>query len=188
MLAIERTIGPPLSSDAVRRHFSAFGAIADVFVDQDGNRGHVLFEAQSECEAAMGDRHQTTRTPSHVLGDGTVVMLHRRRRAEEEEPDNQPGHRIYVVCSKFVTEQSLCSRFEVFGAVAELKLLRDAQGNSRGCAFVPFRSRACAEAAVKQGNGQQLAGRPIKVMMAERRRPCPFLPSLGLTLPIIPCR
>ena len=45
------------------------------------------------------------------------------------------------------------------------------EGNSRGCAFITFRHRAEAELAVARCNGMQLAGRAMKVMMAERRRP-----------------
>ena len=46
--------------------------------------------------------------------------------------------RLYVVHSKFVPEQMLRTFFDSYGEVAEMKLLRDAGGNSRGCAFVTY--------------------------------------------------
>ena len=81
------------------------------------------------------------------------------------------GTRVYVVCSKFTDVASLRSVFEQQGEVEEVKLLRDNDGNSRGCAFITFQERAAAEAAVMKCNGMQLTGRTMKVMMAERRRP-----------------
>jgi len=79
-------------------------------------------------------------------------------------------NRIYVVCSKYVSEGALRSTFALHGEVNEVKLLRDGRGNSRGCAFVTFRDRAGAECAVQACNGTELRGRALKVMMADRHR------------------
>jgi len=72
-------------------------------------------------------------------------------------------NRIYVVCSKYVSEGALRSTFALHGEVNEVKLLRDGRGNSRGCAFVTFRDRAGAECAVQACNGTELRGRALKV-------------------------
>ena len=155
---------PQLTAEAVHLHFSAWGTITDAFIasdaGQDANRhGYVEYEAATSCDSALGAAHHS------IAGVDLKV-----ERAEALPAGEEQGVRIYVVCSKFVDSTGLRVAFEVFGEVMELKLLRDVHGKSRGCAFVTFADRACAEAAVRQCNGQQLAGRVMKVMMAERRR------------------
>lgn len=79
------------------------------------------------------------------------------------EADNS---RLYVVCAKHVAESQLHNEFTVFGD-ARVKLNCDANGFSKGCAFVQYTESKCAEKAIKQLHGKVVGGMPLKVMVAE---------------------
>ncbi|KAL9952504.1 hypothetical protein ACROYT_G039771 [Oculina patagonica] len=79
------------------------------------------------------------------------------------EADNS---RLYVVCAKTVTEAQLLDEFKVFGT-SDVKLNKDVNGFSKGCAFVQYTDSACAERAIKQLHGKVVGGMPMKVMVAE---------------------
>jgi len=51
--------------------------------------------------------------------------------------------------SKKLDEDSLRNMFSRFGLIEECSILRDANGNSRGCGFVTFSSKASALNAIK---------------------------------------
>ncbi|XP_015750756.1 PREDICTED: uncharacterized protein LOC107330709 isoform X3 [Acropora digitifera] len=79
------------------------------------------------------------------------------------EADNS---RLYVVCAKYVTEPQLYNEFTVFGP-AQVKLNFDANGLSKGCAFIQYTNSKSAEKAIKQLHGKVVGGMPMKVMVAE---------------------
>lgn len=83
------------------------------------------------------------------------------------ETDNS---RVYVVCAKHVTEGQLLNEFKAFGT-AEVKLVADVNGFSKGCAFIQYTDSACAERAIKQMHGKVVGGMPMKVMVAEPKLP-----------------
>ena len=94
-----------------------------------------------------------------------------RRPPRKDACKDERGTRVYVVCSKFTDIASLRNVFEVHGPVADITLLRDADGKLRGCAFITFLHRVAAETAIKKCNGMHVCGRAMKVMMADRRPP-----------------
>lgn len=79
------------------------------------------------------------------------------------EADNS---RLYVVCAKHVTESQLHDEFSAFGST-QVKLNCDANGLSKGCAFIQFSDSKSAEKAIKQLHGKIVGGMPMKVMVAE---------------------
>ena len=81
--------------------------------------------------------------------------------------------RVYAVCSKFTDQTSLRVAFEEHGEVVELKLLRDAEGNSRGFAFVEMGDRRSAAAAIDGLDGKVIDNRAVKVLFATQKRKRP---------------
>ena len=146
--------------ESVGTHFAEFGAVLDVYVSQQGTAGAVQFDTDEACDKATAESR-------HGVGSCTLTV---QRALPPTGADDAEGVRIYIVCSKFVDNAGLGAVFEAFGEVLDIKLLRDSGGNSRGCAFVTFRDRASAEAAVQKCNGKLLMKKTMKVMMAERRR------------------
>ena len=67
-----------------------------------------------------------------------------------------------------VTEEELRQAFEVFGEVAEARLIIDKfSGKSKGFGFVEMPSKEEAEKAIEEMNGTELKERPINVNEAK---------------------
>ena len=67
-----------------------------------------------------------------------------------------------------VTEEELRQAFEVFGEVAEARLIIDKfSGKSKGFGFVEMPSKEEAEKAIEEMNGKELKERPINVNEAK---------------------
>lgn len=74
-----------------------------------------------------------------------------------------------------VTDEDLRGAFEVYGAVASAKVIRDnVSGISRGFGFVEMPNNSEADTAMKALNGQDLKGSMLKISEArpksEKRR------------------
>lgn len=81
------------------------------------------------------------------------------------------GRRLYVGNLAWtVTDQDLQEAFSEAGAVDSSQVIIDrATNRSRGFGFVEMSSDAAAEAAIKNLNGRDLKGRPIRVNEAQAR-------------------
>jgi len=74
--------------------------------------------------------------------------------------------------SSETTTEDLRTSFAKFGDLVDVAVIADrATSQSRGFGFVTYQSSAAAEAAIKEMNGAQLDGRPLKVNRAEARPP-----------------
>jgi len=83
--------------------------------------------------------------------------------------DQMDRGRLYVVCAKDLKQCELEDAFRPFGGLEFVKLNVDANGRSKGCAFVKFYSEEVSYKAMKGLHGQELAGKPLKVMIAKSR-------------------
>ena len=75
--------------------------------------------------------------------------------------------------SKTASEDDLRALFAPYGAVEEVTILRNADGLSRGCAFVKFKTRAEAQAAISAlNNSQTMEGcrAPVVVKFADTEK------------------
>ena len=65
--------------------------------------------------------------------------------------------KVFVgMLSKSVQEEDVRGMFQEYGAVEEVTVLRDKEGNSKGCAFVKFGCRQEAQAAINKMHGSQI--------------------------------
>jgi RNA recognition motif-containing protein len=83
------------------------------------------------------------------------------------------NNRLYVGNLSFhTTEDTLQRTFSSVGTVTEAKLVIDREsGRSRGFGFVSMATDEEANNAIQQLNGADLDGRPLRVNIAEERRP-----------------
>lgn len=58
--------------------------------------------------------------------------------------------------SKSVQEDYVRAMFQEYGTVEEVTVLRDKEGNSKGCAFIKFGNRQQAQAAINKMHGSQI--------------------------------
>ena len=65
--------------------------------------------------------------------------------------------KVFVgMLSKTISEDEVRAMFQDYGAVEEVTVLRDKEGNSKGCAFIKFGSRQQAQAAINKMHGSQI--------------------------------
>ena len=70
------------------------------------------------------------------------------------------------------TAADLRTAFAPFGDIVEAVVVPDrSTGRSRGFGFVSYHTPTAAEAAIKEMNGKEIDGQPIKVNRAEVRPP-----------------
>lgn len=68
-----------------------------------------------------------------------------------------------------VTDEDLRNAFSAFGKCSSAQVSRDSQSNSRRCAFISFKERSAAQAAIDGLNEQVIAGRPMRVDWARTK-------------------
>ena len=65
--------------------------------------------------------------------------------------------KVFVgMLSKSCTEDDVKSMFESYGIVEEVTVLRDKDGQSKGCAFIKFSNRQQAQMAINKMHGSQV--------------------------------
>ena len=79
---------------------------------------------------------------------------------------------IYVGNLPFsANEDEIRQKFEQFGAVHSVKLISDREtGRPRGFGFVEM-DQSAAQAAIRELNGKDMGGRPLRVNEAQPRQP-----------------
>lgn len=86
---------------------------------------------------------------------------------EEKSPaDIPPMSRLFIICSKTVTEDILREHFEKFGEIEEIWIVKDRQsGDAKGVAYIKFSKTSEAARALEEMNGKTIGdnSRPIKV-------------------------
>lgn len=69
-----------------------------------------------------------------------------------------------------LTEEEVANEFAKFGTVNSMKIISDrSTGRSKGFGFVEMPNDEETETAIKEMNGKELNGRPIKVNKAIKR-------------------
>jgi RNA-binding protein 39 len=83
-------------------------------------------------------------------------------------PNHAGPSQLYITSLHVnITEDDLETIFTEFGEVDRVTLARDESGNSKGYAYVKFKNGDAAKRAMVQVNGQELAGRPLKITLVQ---------------------
>jgi CUG-BP- and ETR3-like factor len=73
----------------------------------------------------------------------------------EQEAKAEERKLFIGMLPKTHTADDVKEMFDKFGEIEEVNVLHDAEGHSRGCAFVKLSSRQDCEAAIAEMNGTQ---------------------------------
>jgi RNA recognition motif-containing protein len=110
---------------------------------------------------------ESTALPEVRLEDVVIGVARSPRRG-----DFGPTKLFVGGLSSETTTEDLRNSFSKFGEIVDVAVIADrATSQSRGFGFVTYQSSAAAETAIKEMNGAQLDGRPLKVNRAEARPP-----------------
>ncbi|XP_051936222.1 RNA-binding protein 45-like isoform X1 [Hippocampus zosterae] len=100
---------------------------------------------------------------------------HTNAKPAPENLDDPPNSRLFLVASRFVTEEELRERFSAFGDIQDVWVVKDKQTKeSKGICYVKFAksSQACLAMEEMHGKVLQDGSKPIKVFIAQSRSSC----------------
>jgi nucleolin len=87
--------------------------------------------------------------------------------SDKKKAPSKGNTELYIANLKYsISTSDIKKRFEKYGDVENVKLLKDSEGRSRGIAFVKFNSIQNAEDALKEENGKEWETRPLKINFA----------------------
>ncbi|XP_075213243.1 RNA-binding protein 45 [Lycorma delicatula] len=86
--------------------------------------------------------------------------------------DDPPNSRLFIICSKSLTEEDFKNAFDKFGTIEEVWIVRERQtGDPKGVAYIKYAKTSEAALAMESMNGECIADntRPLKVMIASSK-------------------
>lgn len=103
-----------------------------------------------------------------------ALLMHHPIQMKPADCENRNERKLFIgMLSKKCTESDVRLMFASFGSIEECTVLRDANGQSKGCAFVTFASRQCAINAIKSMNHSQTmegCNNPLVVKFADTQK------------------
>lgn len=164
-----KNLDPEIGHKELHDTFSAFGNILSckVALDSKGESkgyGFVHFESAESAENAIQMVNEM------MLGSKTVYVGHFRPRKDREAEKASSWTNVYVKdLSLETTEETLKELFGRYGEVTSLAIMTDADGKSKGFAFVNFDQHESASKAVEEINGSEIDGKKIYAGRAQKK-------------------
>ncbi|XP_033755186.1 RNA-binding protein 39-like [Pecten maximus] len=151
--------------------FSSVGKVRDVRLIMDNKTrrskgiSYVEFQDTESVPLAIGLTNQKLLGVPIIVQPSQAEKNRLANAANVLQKGNSGPMRLYVGSLHFnITEDMLRGIFEPFGAIEDIKLIRDHEtSRSQGYGFISFKDAEDAKKALEQLNGFELAGRPMKV-------------------------
>jgi CUG-BP- and ETR3-like factor len=139
------------SEELLRPIFEPFGTVVEFSIIRDKVTGvhrgcaFLTYGSKSSADAAIAALHN-----SHTFKE----MAHPLQIKYADGELDKLEHKLFVgMINKSATEDELRAVFEPFGAVREVFILHDSNGQSKGCGFIRYEKRAQALAAISALHG-----------------------------------
>ncbi|XP_070542739.1 CUGBP Elav-like family member 2 isoform X5 [Ptychodera flava] len=149
--AIKMFVGQiPRSMDEndLRKFFHEYGEVYQLNVLRDRSTG----QSKGCCFVTFYKRKSALAAQNALHNIKTMPGMHHpiQMKPADSENRNVEERKLFVgMVSKKCNENDVRLMFAPYGTIEECTVLRDAQGNSRGCAFVTFSTRQSALNAIK---------------------------------------
>jgi CUG-BP- and ETR3-like factor len=128
--------------------FEEYGPVYQLNIHRDKSTGEskgccfVTFYHRSDAMKAQGALHNIKVLPG----------MHNAMQVKPADLENRNERKLFVgMLSRTANEEDVRKMFESYGTIEEVTVLRE-NGKSKGCAFVTFVSRSCANQAIRQMN------------------------------------
>ncbi|KAK2142014.1 hypothetical protein LSH36_1005g00011 [Paralvinella palmiformis] len=139
------------TKDDFKESFGKYGEIKDIWMVEDRKTGefkgvtYITFSKASEAALAIEELN------GHTIGTSPkplkVILANDKREGNVRDPnEGERMQRLFIMVPKDMTEEEIKEKFEEYGQVEFVRLLKDRRsGESRGLAFVKFyRAYHCA--------------------------------------------
>ncbi|CAG2102561.1 unnamed protein product [Medioppia subpectinata] len=153
-----------------RRLFEEFGEIHSINVLRDKQSG----QSRGCCFVTYYTRRAALQAQDALHNIKTLTSMHHPIQMKPADSENRNERKLFVgMLSKKYTESDVRLMFAAYGNIEECTVLRDTNGQSKGCAFVTFSTRQCAINAIKAMNHSQTmegCSSPLVVKFADTQR------------------
>ncbi|XP_059080567.1 CUGBP Elav-like family member 2 isoform X4 [Tigriopus californicus] len=150
--------------------FEEFGPVYQINVLRDKITG----QSKGCCFVTFYKRKCALEAQNALHNIKTLPGMHHPIQMKPADTENRNERKLFVgMVSKKFNENDVRVMFSHFGTIEECTVLRDANGISKGCAFVTFSSRQCAITAIKaMHHSQTMEGcsSPIVVKFADTQK------------------
>nr|XP_054918337.1 CUGBP Elav-like family member 2 isoform X6 [Dermacentor andersoni] len=103
-----------------------------------------------------------------------ALLMHHPIQMKPADSENRNERKLFIgMLAKECNENDVRVMFSPFGSIEECTVLRDGNGQSKGCAFVTYASRQCAINAIKAMNHSQTmkgCNNPMVVKFADTQK------------------
>ncbi|KAL5215950.1 hypothetical protein ABZP36_007351 [Zizania latifolia] len=193
--------------------FGAYGNItsAVVMIAMDGKSrcfGFVNFESPDDAARAAEELDgKKINDKEWYVGraqkksEREMELKRRFEQSMKDAADKNQGQNLYLKnLDDSIGDDQLRELFSNYGKITSFKIMRDANGVSKGSGFVAFSTREEATHAITEMNGKMIFGKPLYVAYAQRKeerkamlqaqfsqmRPVPMTPSMAPRLSMYP--
>lgn len=150
--------------------FEEFGPVYQISVLRD----KVSQQSKGCCFVTYFTRKAAMDAQNGLHNLRTLPGMHHPIQMKPADSENRNERKLFIgMLSKKCTENDVRIMFSSFGSIEECTVLRDASGQSKGCAFVTYASRQCAINAIKSMNHSQTmegCNSPLVVKFADTQK------------------
>nr|XP_045625058.1 CUGBP Elav-like family member 1 isoform X8 [Procambarus clarkii] len=171
--AIKMFVGQiPRSMDEndLRKMFEEYGEVYQINVLRDKVTG----QSKGCCFVTFYARKSALEAQNAMHNIKTLSGMHHPIQMKPADTENRNERKLFIgMLSKRYNEQDVRVMFSNHGTIEECTVLRDASGQSKGCAFVTFSSRQCAINAIKKMHHSQTmegCSSPLVVKFADTQK------------------
>ncbi|XP_059055466.1 CUGBP Elav-like family member 2 isoform X2 [Achroia grisella] len=154
----------------LRQMFEEFGRVHQINVLRDKITG----ASKGCCFVTFFTRKAALKAQDALHNIKTLSGMHHPIQMKPADSENRNERKLFVgMLNKKLSENDVRGLFAGHGAIEECTVLRDAQGQSKGCAFVTFVSKQAAIAAIKAlHHSQTMEGcsAPLVVKFADTQK------------------
>ncbi|XP_026480356.1 CUGBP Elav-like family member 1 isoform X2 [Ctenocephalides felis] len=159
-----------MDENDLRTMFEEFGRVHQINVLRDKMTG----TSKGCCFVTFFTRKAALRAQDALHNIKTLGGMHHPIQMKPADSENRNERKLFVgMLSKKMSESEVRALFGGHGSIEECTVLRDAQGQSKGCAFVTFTSKQSAIGAIKALNQSQTmegCSAPLVVKFADTQK------------------
>ncbi|KAK7106946.1 hypothetical protein V1264_014958 [Littorina saxatilis] len=165
-----------MDENDLRKMFEDYGPVNQLNILRDKNTG----QSKGCCFVTFYTRKAALEAQNALHNIKTLPMMHHPIQMKPADSEKRNGEswneerKLFIgMLSKKLNENDIRMLFAPFGTIEDCTVLRDANSQSRGCAFVTFASRQCAINAIKgMHHSQTMEGcsSPLVCKMADTQK------------------
>ena len=154
----------------LRQVFEEFGPVYELSILKDRATG----ASRGCCFVTFMKRKDALEAQNKLHGVRILPTMHNPMQMKPADVEARSERKLFVgMIGKETGDETVRSMFMTYGPIEECTVLRDAQKNSKGCAFVTFMSRKNAIAAIRglhHSRTMDGCSAPLVVKFAEAQR------------------